>query len=56
MTRDGAGLKRTDRRLAAMATGIGSSNFTRSVFPVALLAVMVSVSSEPSWPLASVHR
>ena len=52
---DGAGLKCTDRRVEAMAAGMGSVNFTRSGFPVALLAVMVSVSDEPSWPL-SVHR
>ena len=38
-----------------MAAGMGSVNFTRSGFPVALLAVMVSVSDEPSLPL-SVHR
>jgi hypothetical protein len=55
MIRDGAGVNRTDCRLEAMATGIGSSNFTRTAFPVALLAVMVSVSSAPSLP-PNVHR
>jgi hypothetical protein len=39
-----------------MAVGIGSLSFTLAALPVALLAVMVSVSSEPSWPLSVQRR
>ena len=47
--------KRSACMLLVIAAGMLSLNQVISVLPVALLSVIVSVSTVPSWPL-SVHR
>jgi hypothetical protein len=42
--------------VVAIAAGIGSSSFARKGLPVALLAVSVSVSSEPFLPFSFQRR